>query len=484
MSGPNSITAAEQAIVRPPTGGYAQPPPAGPRGGASYALPGARTPPPRVEEDDEDRTVQATAAQQAAAHASYGDYDDDDGDATIVSRAAPSDMIPSSGLGPPAPGPIVPAAGAPPPAARPPATRPLTPTQPPPPPRAGGAGGRTLPLNAVAPHQLSVPTRPDVQPLPLPPPPPRSAPMLGNMGGNQGNQFGGPGVPPGFNIVDPSLPGPGNFGPVGQTPPPAPYGGQPWGMPAGPPPTYGPPPQLGGPPQGPPPFGVQNSGYAPSPYGGPGYPGGASPLAATAGLPLDARGPREVIRPKRIPAWAVAVASGVFALFFAGGLVLNIRASPLARQAGGAGRTGCSRKKQRGRGRHRTELRQDRGDARFQRGTRRPVLRGPRRVPGGGDPTPHHGHPLADRHRAGGRRGPAPHLQSRADGRRCGASPCSPTRGGRGSLAGCDGAARAAAATRGRGADTHVRTAAADAKVPTGYPGPRARGRRRRPWLP
>ncbi len=335
------------------------PPPPPPRGGSSYPLPplpsaAKATPPPpqaRMDEDDEDRTVQATAsqqaqldsqanyedqtlqasaAQQAAAHAAYFD-DDDDGDATIVSRSGPADSAPSSSAPPPRQVPaVLPAAGAP---ARLPSftTTNNTGTNAPLPaaPRQQFAGQRTMPLSSVAPIQPArqAPTL-QARPVPAAPPagsgfPPQMPPMGPPPPLQQPPAFPDRGVPPGFNIIDPSLP-PSNQSPtVG-----APLWGAPLPAPPSPAPAYGPPPGFASP---------QGYGQPQPPYGQPagGYGGYAPPaspytpppanLTATAQpQPADFRGTSSVTRSKRIPAWAVAVGSGVIALVVTGSIVLVI----------------------------------------------------------------------------------------------------------------------------------------------------------------
>jgi serine/threonine-protein kinase len=350
--GPVSVTGlqVDQTVERPPAIPGAAVPPRGSaaplqRGGASYPLPqpARGTPaPPVVDDDDDDRTVQATAAQQALAQAAYDD-DDDDGDATIVSRTAPSDLEPPS-IGPPIAPPIIPAAGAP--AARKPAPAPppyaAAPPPAPPPPAPSAprlAGGRTLGMGSPAPlrQQPTVQNRiPQISPLP-----------------------GGPiAVPPGYNISDPSLPNRPTMPPQGGAMPPPPQAAQPWGPPAAP--QYGPPPQpqqyggpagpgmMGMPGMGPPggePFGQrqpfpqqqsfgqgqpgapqlgppidygQNGGYAPPMNYAPQY-GAPNAFAATASPDATVPpGQPIVIKPKRVPAWAVALASGIIALMLAG----------------------------------------------------------------------------------------------------------------------------------------------------------------------
>ena len=328
-NGPASMTASEQQqIPRGPAIGYGAPagsapargstlPPPPPRGNVSYPIPGAKAPPPPPpDDDDEDRTVQATVAQQAAAQAGYNDDYDDDGDATIVSRAAPSDALPpSEAFRAPA---ILPAAGAP---ARPPAYTP-PPPQPSPPARGpGGVGGRTMPLSAVAgaapfagpPRGAPMPqprTQMGLNPqaAPFPPPP------------QQQGAFPDRGIPQAYNISDPALPQNGLGAP--QTRP-----QQPWGapMPAAPPPPYGPPPQMGSPfaPAPQQPSYAQNGGYAPGQFGPPAYVPPPSPaFAVTAVAPPDATGAQNAIRQRRVPAWAVAVASALIALVLTGGAVL------------------------------------------------------------------------------------------------------------------------------------------------------------------
>jgi tRNA A-37 threonylcarbamoyl transferase component Bud32 len=374
-SGPSSMTASEQrSLGRPATMPLVMPgknppssrgstfPPPPPRGGASYPLPRpSKAPPPPAppQEDDEERTVQATAAQQAAAYAGYDNDDDDDNDATIVSRAAPSDTVPPSGAYRPLGSPILPAAGMPAmprdrgplpsfPAAPPP------PTPPPPAMRsAGPANARTMPLNAVAPSGIpgrSAPIPPQQRTqLGMQAPPPAPPPQA----------YADRGVPANFNITDPSLPD--NVG--APTIPPAPMQ-QSW-APQGALPAYGPPPQFGqgqggpsyAPPGGqpfpPPPQYAPNGGmppqqqFVPQGYGGPPGPQAPSNIGyAQQPAPPDPKGlTRQGIRPKRIPAWVVAVASGLVALVIAGAVVLVFaitRHKSDAQAHGGAASAGSS----------------------------------------------------------------------------------------------------------------------------------------------
>jgi serine/threonine-protein kinase len=335
---PPSISGANRnGLQRPSTQPYSSPGavarPSAPqpqqRGGMSYPLPQPTSASGGGhDDDDEDRTVQATAAQQAAAQAGYADDYDDDGDATIVSRAPSSDEGPPSLTARPQQRPVIPAAGMPAAGAPPPGAvdrgplpafgsgPPPPPTRPPPP----MAGNRTMPLNAVP--QMGAPMR--------------TQPPLGlqrtQLGGGQA-----PAAPPppalGYqdrvpqSISDPALPQT-----LGGPPLPAGAG---WGAQPGAP-AYGAPqgaPAYGAPPFGAPPspnptmpsFG-QGSPFEPAPF--PGQP----PFGAAAGTAFPAPAqpvrsdPRaatgQFLRPKRVPAWAVAVASGLVALVFAGGLVL------------------------------------------------------------------------------------------------------------------------------------------------------------------
>ena len=272
-----------------------------PRGGASYPQPQApkwQPPPSAPDEDDEDRTVQATVEQQAAAQAQYQHDFDDDNDATIVSRSAPSELMPpSDAFRPPGVAPIVPAAGMP---ARDRGPLPAfqSASQPP---RAGSLG-QTLPLDVAQPgvdRRSILRTQMGVQPTAVPP-------AAGGF------------VPPSYNISDPSLPH------TLASPAVPPQQG--WGAPSpyGAPPAYGPPPGAA--------FPYPGAAGAPGMSGMPGVNGNAGydpgqyppPYPNTAGQPfapppMDPRAStRQVIRPKRVPAWAVAVGSGLIAIVLAG----------------------------------------------------------------------------------------------------------------------------------------------------------------------
>ena len=344
-TGPASMTASQQNLPQPPTVAYGRPAAALARpvqplqavGSISYPLPPApkTAPPPQAvpvldDDDDEDKTVQATALQQAAAHAGYEDDYDDEADATIVSRSAPSDTMPPSD-NPPA---ILPAAGAP---ARPPpppisgrpppvpsSGRPPV-SQPPPVPRQNLRG--TMPLSAVAQSAALRPPQP--QPIAPPQTQQRTSPPNGGLyppapptgfgergmppnGFPQQGGFPDRSLPPGFHITDPSLPNPGPA-----TLPPPPRAPQAWGAPLPPPPSYGAPPPLGSPfAQAPLPTFPQN-GYPPQPQFGQPY------IANATQLPYpDPRGTQNILRPRRVPQWAVALVSCIIALVLAGGALL------------------------------------------------------------------------------------------------------------------------------------------------------------------
>jgi len=387
-NGPASMTASDQKIMpRPGAANLAATIPIAqcaqgrgqalgggpPQGAKSYPLPqpGAQAgkgPPPVTHEfdddDDNERTVQATAAQQALAHSGYDNYDDDDeGDATIVSRAAPSDTVPPSSAMPPRPIPAMsPAAGVPAPAARGQAAN-LAPTVP----QAavpfrgpGGAGGRTMPLSAVAP--MPAPMR-GPQGGPRQPGPPQAGPPFGGTpqagppyGGSPqaGSPYGGPpqagppyggppqagppyggpqqsrtnpppayappaggfvdrAVPADFDISPPSLPNTIMHEAMPPARPP-----QPWAPAGAPPQPYGAPPPIA-PPYGPPPNFGGNGGFQSSPYAPAAFPpppGNAfAPIAQPEAPKMT---PSRIIRAKRPPMWAVAVASCLLILVLAG----------------------------------------------------------------------------------------------------------------------------------------------------------------------
>jgi len=270
-------------LARPPTVPFAVP--GSPRG-PTMGQPSPRRPAPQaaapVDDDDEDRTVQATAAQQAAAHAGYAD-DFDDNDATIVSRA-PSDNEPASAGTRQAP----PAAGRPVGLSRPPAA-PL--------PSFSAATPAPAPFGQ---RTMGMPGAPVGRP---PPGPPQLGSPLGPQPTFPDGAFADRGIPPTFNISDPSLPST-----MASPAPPLPPVPPPWSPQVSPLPF--PAPQYG---QGPP-------GYNPPgqmPYGAPPPQGmqqyGAPPIMPAAPIP---------VRRAPIPAWAVAVASGLVALVVAGGAVL------------------------------------------------------------------------------------------------------------------------------------------------------------------
>ena len=316
-SGPRPAPASQQNTLARPAARALMPPPSessnrdatlasqSPHGGGSYPIPAGRGAPPIQDDEDADRTVQATVAQQAAAHAAYNDFDDDN-DATIVSRSAPSEdeLEPPTPYGTAAPRPVIPAAGMRPPAAG--DQGPLPAFQAPAPaPRPVAANARTMPLNAMSP--IAPQARPAAQVRTQMgmqgPPPPAAAPV----------GFAERGVPSNFNIVDPSLPPTLGAGmspgvPWGALPPPQPFAPSP--QPLGPGPVQG---------QGQfPPFAAGGGGFGAPMYGAPPYPNAAAPAFP----PSPVGTTRQVVRPMRVPAWAVAVASGVVALFLAGGIVL------------------------------------------------------------------------------------------------------------------------------------------------------------------
>ena len=348
-SGPDSMTANQlpRSIPRPATVPYpaapaAQPPAHGapfpPLPRPDFASPEPPTFPgahaaSSDDDDDVDRTVQATAAQQAAAQAGFDD--DYDGDATIVTQAPPiefeqaSEAFRARGAQP-----VVPAAGSP---ALPAVHAPPAPA--PPAPQLQGARvpapimGRTMPMNAAAPMMAPPPRSGQLAPqfrtqLGLqPPPPPPQGPVA---------QYADRSIP--GSISDPSLP----TDPLGDsvsrpTQPPQGWGNagapSPYGATHLPSAGFGPIPSFGP--------GGDAFGFPPAPIPSPAF--GEQPPVA---MPAPARASRmkatmRIARPKRVPVWAVAFASCLIALVLAGGAIMiyavfhtPARTAPLARSTG------------------------------------------------------------------------------------------------------------------------------------------------------